>query len=215
MARTRINGKLTASLIDLSSLASFTPAGQLGSSGYNWLSVTNGAILLDANLTQLDNTGVTVDGAGILATNQWYSLTDSSLWVTGGSYNSAFAGLSNINGTSISVQGGAQVSMPMVGGFTEPQNASSTWAAQGPGSTLSLAGLEGFGINANNPQKQQPLCAGDAGRPHQPVGPGRHRELEPVRVHQCRRQRQFDRPFVAVVFHPAQRLAKRDQRGNC
>ncbi len=163
-----LNGKVIDSLIDLSALTSFTPAWvQYGGSS---LSVTNGATVLDANLTDMDNVAVTLDGTGTVATNQWYSLTNGSLTVTGGSYASAFAGLSDIDASNLSVQGGANVSLPLVAGFTELQVYTTvTWTAQGPGSTLSLTGLQGMGINANSASQSLTVQALQGGQVNLPA----------------------------------------------
>ena len=136
----------SGSLIDLSSLAAFTPGG-----GSNWLTVESQATVLDPNLKNLQDVAVTLDGTGTMATNQWVSLTGGGLTVTGGSYTAAFDGLTDIDASSLAVQNGAYLSLPMVAGFANSTSNSATWVASGAGSTLSLPGLQGLGAINNSP----------------------------------------------------------------
>ena len=129
------------SQIDLSGLTTDTPAG--GS-----ISVTSHATLVAPHLTILDTVGVALDGTGTIAIDQWASLTDGSLTITGGSYT--FPGLSVVDSSSLYVQNGAALSLPLVAGYAKPQsNLDAYWTATGPGSTLSLPGLSGLGSIAN------------------------------------------------------------------
>jgi RHS repeat-associated protein len=92
------------STIDLSDVTSYTcPANSAD------LSVTSEATVLDPKLTSLNGVLVTLDGTGTISTDQWASLTNGSLTVTGGIPN--LGGLMDIDGSSLVAQGGS-LSLP-------------------------------------------------------------------------------------------------------
>ena len=66
--------------IDLSGVTSYD-------STASEFSVTNGATVLASKLTSLNDLTVYLDGSGTLATNQWTSLTDCVMNITGGTYS--------------------------------------------------------------------------------------------------------------------------------
>jgi RHS repeat-associated protein/uncharacterized repeat protein (TIGR01451 family) len=127
----------SGSLIDLSALTSFdSPGGSL--------KVTNGAAIRDGQLTSLNGVSITRDGTGTLLTSQWTSLTDDALTVTGGSYT--LAGVTDLDGSSLYVQGGASLALPGVASYANQITYDNAmWQATGAGSTLSLGGLTGLG----------------------------------------------------------------------
>ena len=64
--------------MDISSLAAFYGTTSYGEST---LQVTNGATLLDGDLTTFNTVNVTLDGTGTVATSQWTSLNFDTLTV--------------------------------------------------------------------------------------------------------------------------------------
>ena len=125
----------TGTEIDLSGLITFNDPG--GS-----LSVTNDATVLDAKLTGLAGVSVTLDGSGIMAINQWASLTAGSMTITGGS--TTFSGLSDIDDSSLSVFASGSLSLPAVTSFAGPTSFSAL-DATGSGAVLSLPALASLG----------------------------------------------------------------------
>src|SRR5262249_34233811 len=91
------------SKIDVPSLTNF--AGGL-------LTATAEGTVIDPNLTTLSRVGVTLDGTGTVAINQWASLTNGSVTVTGGSYS--FPELTDMDGTSLDAQAGTSLTLPAV-----------------------------------------------------------------------------------------------------
>ena len=129
----RISADATGSQVDVSALTSFN-------SGGNALAVTNSGSVLDASLVTLNGVDVTLDGTGTLATDQWATLIGGSITVTHGTYS--LPGLTNVNNSSITISGGATLSLPNLTGYSNPNTfGSATFQASGAGSTLNLAGL--------------------------------------------------------------------------
>ena len=86
------------------------------------LYVTDDGTVLAPDLTTLSGVNVTLDGTGTIATSQWQTLTNGQLTITGGDYSSTtsvpFAGLSDIDGSSIYVYGGGSLTLPAVTTYT-------------------------------------------------------------------------------------------------
>jgi YD repeat-containing protein len=133
------------SQIDISSLTS------LSGSKVSSLKVSNNGTILDGKLTTLDDVAVSLDGTGTLATSQWASVTNfSSITVTGGSYS--LSGITDFDGSSLSVSGGAVLSLPNLtsySGSTYSYYSSTTFAATGTGSKLSLGALSTVNLTTN------------------------------------------------------------------
>jgi autotransporter-associated beta strand protein len=122
-----------ASTIDFSGLTSFSETSyEYG----NW-SATNGGTILAGNLASLSSTVVSLDGTGEI-TNEWTSLKDDSVYVTGGSYT--FNNVADIDGSNFYIQNGGQLSLPSVTSVTGT-NSNTYLQANGSGSTLSLPAL--------------------------------------------------------------------------
>jgi len=120
-----------SSTIHLSSLTGFN-----GGS----LTVTSQGTVEDSNLTTINGVGVTLDGTGTLTITQWVKLTNGSVTVTAGSYT--FAGLTDIDGSSLYAQTNASLTLPGLTTYTEPNEETiSTLQASGTGSVLSLPAL--------------------------------------------------------------------------
>ncbi len=133
-----INASGEGSEIDLSSLKSLT-----GGS----LSVTNQGKVDDPVLTSLSQEFVTLDGTGVIAVSKWQSLTDSTLYISGGDYTSAFISLNDIDDSSLFVYGGGSLALSSVthydgsyGTFRAYQPTYYGYGTLSPGS-LSLANL--------------------------------------------------------------------------
>ena len=123
--------KNVGSKVDLSSLTSFS-----GGS----LTVTTQGTISAAALTTLNGVAVSLDSTGTLAIAQWSTLTKGSLTITAGSYS--FAGLTDIDGSSLLTQAGASLKLPNLATYTDAnQSASTTLEATGTGSLLSLPHL--------------------------------------------------------------------------
>jgi len=104
------------------------------------LKVTNGATVLDGNLTALNKANVTLDGTGALAISQWTALTTGSITITRGSYT--FSSLTDIDSSSLYAQNGATVSLPQLTSYNYTGSFGTTYLeATGVGSTLNLPGL--------------------------------------------------------------------------
>ena len=138
------------SLIDLSNLTGFAGANEFGE-GSGSLAVTNGATILDASLTTLNGVSVTLDGTGTLATSQWTTLTNGGIAVEGGSYNdtnpsdpNSFANLTDIDNSSLYLDGGS-LTLPAVTSYTNnlPFEVSfeTSFLAQGAASILNMPAL--------------------------------------------------------------------------
>ncbi len=116
-------------------LSSFTTLSD--SFGNSLLQVTNGSTFNEALVT-FANVDLTTDGTGTLATSQITSFTDATFTMTGGTL-ALGNGLTNINGSSILVSGGAVLSLPGVTSYTGFTAYTTTLEAKG--STPTLANL--------------------------------------------------------------------------
>ncbi|MFI5457017.1 MAG: RHS repeat-associated core domain-containing protein, partial [Isosphaerales bacterium] len=136
------------SQIDASSL---TTLKNYGLDYYPGLEVTSGATLLDPVLKTLDKVIVSVDGSSSFSYAQWTSLTSSSFTSTGGTFNFAPAAtsLSDIDGTSFYLYGGAVVSLPGVVSLADPAGIVVDLETSGSGSTLALPNLASLGTIQN------------------------------------------------------------------
>ena len=101
------------------------------------LTVTNQGSVSDPVLTTLSGVSVTLDGTGTLAISNWASVTSGAITVMSGTYS--FAGLTDIDGSSVESEGGVNLSLPIVQSYTEPNFAGAgTLEASGANSVLSL-----------------------------------------------------------------------------
>jgi RHS repeat-associated protein len=134
-----VESENAGSTIDLSSLTGFNGGA---------LTVTGQGTVLAPGLTSLNGVGVTLDGTGTLATAQWATLTDGSITIAGGSYT--FAGLTDVNGSSLYAQASTSLALPNVTSYTEPNfDTSSTFQASGADSVLSLLALTSIATTAS------------------------------------------------------------------
>ena len=126
-----VESENAGSKINLAMLADF-PGGSL--------TVTNQGSVSDPVLTTLSGVSVTLDGTGTLAISNWASVTSGAITVTSGTYS--FAGLTDIDGSSVESEGGVNLSLPIVQSYTEPNFAGAgTLEASGANSVLSLPAL--------------------------------------------------------------------------
>ncbi len=102
------------------------------------LSVTDSATVLGSKLTSLSGVAVALDGTGTLAINQWTSLTDDTLTISGGTYT--LSKLTDIDSSSLYVKTGGSLTLPAVTSYVNPL-AETTFEATSYGSVLSLPAL--------------------------------------------------------------------------
>jgi uncharacterized protein YaeQ len=152
-------------VIDLSALTDFSAQLDVYSSP-GALTVTDQGTVLDPALTSLNNVSVTLDGTGTLATDQWTSLTSSTLTIEGGSYS--FPGLTDIDSSNLYVQADASLTLPAVANYTSRNNfATTTLQAKGANSVLSLPDLTSIAVQATYPEQVniQASSGGDVSMP--------------------------------------------------
>ncbi|MFI5460129.1 MAG: RHS repeat-associated core domain-containing protein [Isosphaerales bacterium] len=140
----------TGSKLNISGLTSLQQAG--GFYTFSSLQATRGGTVSDAKLTSLKDVDLTLDGKGAIATSQITSYTANTnqagiLSLSGGSLN--LTGLTDGDGASFEVSGGASLSLPGVTSYTG-NGATTTLEATGTGSTLTLANLASVTEGANN-----------------------------------------------------------------
>src|SRR5208337_99624 len=126
--------------IDLSELTQFI-ANPTASANPGSLAVTNQGTILDVDLTSLNGVNVTLGGTGTLATNQWATMTNSSLTIDGGAYT--FPGLTDIDSSSLHAQAGSTLTLSAVTSYAQADSsgATSTFQASGVGTLLALPAL--------------------------------------------------------------------------
>jgi YD repeat-containing protein len=148
----------TGSVLDLSAVTTLAPTGYwdlyatdggevkltgltslTGTQNIN-ITDTGNSTLLDGNLATLSGVNVTLDGTDTQVANSWTSFTGGSLTVTGGSYT--LSSLGDMDNSSVTVEGGATLSLPGVTSYQAPGNA--TLEASGAGSVLGLPNLTSF-----------------------------------------------------------------------
>jgi hypothetical protein len=104
------------------------------------LSVTSQGTVQATELTTFSSVAVTLDSTGTLPIAQWTTLTEGSVTITAGS--TTFAGLTDIDGSSLLAQAGASLILPQVTTYTAANGfANPTLEATGAGSQLSLSKL--------------------------------------------------------------------------
>ncbi len=148
-------------MLDLSGLTSWLSTSDYyyESSYRSTLSVTQGALVNDENLTALAGVDVTLGGAAEIAVSQWQSLTDGSLDVTSANYSptsstsnskNSFASLTDIDGSSLYVLSGS-LTLPDITSYQpaadsyEFYESAVFFETKGTNSTLSLPGLSSIG----------------------------------------------------------------------
>ncbi len=153
----------TGSVLDLSSLTTLTIPTQAGAATFNAgsggeinlsslnslanasISDTGGSTILDGGLTTLSGVTVTLDGTDPHVANSWSSLTEGSLTVTAGSYD--LPSLKDIDGSNLSAQNGASLTLPGLTSYVSTGNTNGTGLtypslqANGIGSVLDLSAL--------------------------------------------------------------------------
>jgi len=144
----------TGSVLDVSALATLTQSGgwsidasnggKLKLNGLTALTSVHGIIiqessgstLLDPNLTILSGVKVTLGGTDTQVASSWTTFTGGSLTLTGGSLS--LAGLTDVDGSSLSALGGAGLALP---GLKSYLSAGTTFQADGSGSVLDVSAL--------------------------------------------------------------------------
>ena len=104
-----------ASQLNLGALTSFAEAGRLYYRSS--LQATNGGTVADSTLTSLNGVNLILDGTGTIATAQIASYKAGTLSLSGGTLS--LTGLTNSNGSSFEVSGGASLTLP---GLTNADN---------------------------------------------------------------------------------------------
>jgi RHS repeat-associated protein len=132
----------TGSVLNLAALTGFTNApNHYGNSS---LQVTHSGTL-DAAISALVAVNLTLDGTGTFAASDLTSYTNGTLTLSGGSLT--LAGLTNLNGASVTVSSGATLSLPGVSSYTGLIRNTTTLEATGTGSSLTLAGLTSLTVD--------------------------------------------------------------------
>lgn len=110
----------------------------LGNSSKASVSVTDTghSTLLDSNLTALDGVYATLDGTDAQVASSWAKFTNGHLTVTGGSYS--LAGLTNVDGSSLSASKGGTLALP---GLTSYAANQTIFSSNGAGSVLDVSAL--------------------------------------------------------------------------
>lgn len=111
------------------------------------LQAINGGTIDDGSLSTLAYATLKTDGTSSLSTEQIASLTRGAIDISGGT--DSFAALTDIDGTSIDVNGGATVTLTGVTSYTVPAGYPTTVEATGTGTSLSLANLTSLTIDTS------------------------------------------------------------------
>ena len=170
---THILAQGSGSVVDLSALTKLI-SNQGGNSSA--LQVADGGTVLDPGLASLDDVNVTLDGTGTLDTNQWSTLTNVGITITGGAYSFsgittlpdtlnltggsvALPGLTNANNATINVSGGSTLTLPAPTAFTASGavvTVSGDWSSLAIGDgILNPIPTSGTGVTINVPQFPQ------------------------------------------------------------
>ncbi len=96
-------------------------------------------IFNSCGVTSLQYVNLTLDGTGTVALSQLTSYTDGTLSLSGGTLT--LNNLTDIDGASFMVSGGAALSLPGATSYAGAAGATTTLEATGTGSTLSLANM--------------------------------------------------------------------------
>jgi RHS repeat-associated protein len=126
------------SVLNLGSLQSFAESGRTNGS-YSVLQASNSGFINDPGLTTTSYVNVMDGDAGLLETDQLTGMTDGELNLESG--NPQFSSLSDLDGESVVVSGGATVSFPLVQSYTGPTGYWPTLLQATAGSTLTLDAL--------------------------------------------------------------------------
>jgi hypothetical protein len=102
------------SMLDLSALADFSVAS--GSWTVSIMQASNGGTIEDGSLTSLAGVDLLLDGVSTASTSQITSFTGGVLSVSG---TFAFGALTDLDNSSVTVEGGASLSLPAVRSYTE------------------------------------------------------------------------------------------------
>ena len=132
------------SMLDISSLTSFQGGSSLTDS--SGLQVTHGGTVLDASLTSLSGANLTLDGTGTIAVAPITSFTGGTLSLDAGTLS--LPELSDIDGSSLQVTGGASLTLPVLTSYVGPTGYTATLQATGAGSTLLLSKLASITENS-------------------------------------------------------------------
>ena len=138
----------TGSKLNISGVTSFTQTSGLEYASSS-LQATHGGTVSDAKLTSLENVDLTLDGTGTIATSQITSYTADTnragiLTLSGGSLD--LTGLSDGDGASFEVSGGASLTMPLAS-YADGANYPILLQASGTGSVLSFPKLATVTLN--------------------------------------------------------------------
>ena len=138
----------TGSKLNISGVTSFTQTSGLEYASSS-LQATHGGTVSDAKLTSLENVDLTLDGTGTIATSQIMSYTADTnragiLTLSGGSLD--LTGLSDGDGASFEVSGGASLTMPLAS-YADGANYPILLQASGTGSVLSFPKLATVTLN--------------------------------------------------------------------
>jgi hypothetical protein len=124
----------TGSVLNISALTSITTAPVSFTGNVSTLQVSDAGTVIES-LTSLTNVAVTVGGT------------------TGSGMNLSW-GLTSINGSNVTVSGGASLSLPSLTSYTGRAGYTTTLEATGTGSKLALAGLTSVMVDTTNNNSQ-------------------------------------------------------------
>ncbi|MEM7536848.1 MAG: Ig-like domain-containing protein [Chloroflexota bacterium] len=126
------------SRIDLSSLTHFARGG----GGTSSLVATNGGVIIANQLAELRGININLDNTGTLATSQMDTVTGSHFQLTGATPD--LGQLRDVDGTSFTLQAGAQVLLPQITSYAGDGEGSgffTKFTIEGAGSLLDLSTL--------------------------------------------------------------------------
>ena len=130
-----------SSVVDISSLSSFTPQ-YLFVGDRSRIEATTGGTLVMPNLTNVTNTDLYLDGTGTADTSQISTFVANTARISGGAPD--FSGMTNIDASSFFASGGATISIPNTTTYADLGNPSwglRTFEANGVGSSVDLSPL--------------------------------------------------------------------------
>jgi len=140
----------TGSVVKVPDLTSFSwnLGTGFGARQNDTLQVTNSGTLQNGSPASLSHVSLTLDGTGTLSSSQITSFTYGTLPLTSGTLT--LGGLTDADGSSFLVSGGASLSLPALASYTSSPGVDPTLQASETGSALSLAGLTTLTADTSN-----------------------------------------------------------------
>ncbi len=129
----------SGSVLDVPVLSSFSGTG--GKANVSNIQATHGGTVEDGKLTSLNLVNLTLDGTGVISLVQFTTDTAGTISLTGGTSPFSFSDLTDADGSSFLISGGATASLPRLASYAGGVNYTSTLQATGVGSVLNLPAL--------------------------------------------------------------------------